>query len=247
MELERDAAPGIHRIEDAHTNWYLVEDGDRLTVVDCGVPTSWRSLHEALRTLGKSPDAIAAVVLTHAHFDHVGFAERARTELGVEVWCHENDVPLAKHPQQYAHERSRLAVMAANPQALPVVLGFVRTRAFFPKPVRELRRYDGGTLAVPGSPRVVFTPGHTLGHCSLHFADRDALIAGDAVVTFNPYLAKPGPQVVSGAATADYERAFASLAAVAATGAKAVLCGHGPVWREGAEAIAERARAAGRS
>jgi glyoxylase-like metal-dependent hydrolase (beta-lactamase superfamily II) len=98
MELERDAAPGIHRVEDANTNWYLVEDGDRLTVVDCGVPTSWQSLHEALRTLGKSADAIAAVVLTHAHFDH-GFAERARTELGVEVWCHENDVPLAKHPR----------------------------------------------------------------------------------------------------------------------------------------------------
>src|SRR4051812_33566081 len=247
MTFERDAAPGIHRIEDANTNWYLVEDGDRLTVVDCGVPTSWGSLQAALRELRKPPDAIAAVVLTHAHFDHIGFAERARRELGVEIWCHENDVPLAKHPQQYTHERSRLAVMATNPQALPVVFGFAKGRAFFPKAVRELRRYDDGTLDVPGSPRVVFTPGHTVGHCSLHFADRDALIAGDAVVTFNPYLAKPGPQVVSGAATADVDRAFASLASVASTGAQTVLCGHGPVWRDGAEAIAERASAAGRS
>ena len=30
--LERDVAPGIHRVEDAHTNWYLVEDGGRLTI-----------------------------------------------------------------------------------------------------------------------------------------------------------------------------------------------------------------------
>jgi hypothetical protein len=65
--------------------------------------------------------------------------------------------------------------------------------------------------------------------------------------TRDAYLAKPGPQVVSCAATADYERAFGSLDAVAATGAQTVLCGHGPVWREGAETIAERARVAGSS
>jgi glyoxylase-like metal-dependent hydrolase (beta-lactamase superfamily II) len=245
--LTRDVAPGIHRVEDAFTNWYIVEDGDRLTIVDCGVPTSWSSLHDALRTLGKSRDAIEAVVLTHAHFDHIGFAERARTELGLPIWCHENDVPLARHPQQYAHERSRLRYIATNPQALPVVLAFVRTRAFFPKPVKELVRYTDGTLPVPGAPQVVFTPGHTLGHCSLHFPDRDTLIAGDAVVTFNPYIAKPGPQIVSGAATADYERNLRSLDAIAATGATTVLCGHGEPWREGAGAIAERARAVGRT
>ena len=38
---------------------------------------------------------MAAVVLTHAHFDHMGFAERARRELGVAVYVHENDVTAA--------------------------------------------------------------------------------------------------------------------------------------------------------
>ncbi|MBA3427023.1 MAG: MBL fold metallo-hydrolase [Actinobacteria bacterium] len=67
----RDVAPGIHRVEDAYTNWYLVEDGDRLTVVDSGVPNSWRSLHAALRELSKEASAIDAVVLTHAHFERL--------------------------------------------------------------------------------------------------------------------------------------------------------------------------------
>jgi glyoxylase-like metal-dependent hydrolase (beta-lactamase superfamily II) len=244
--LTRDVAPGIHRVEDAYTNWYLVEDGGRLTVVDCGVPTSWGSLQTAVRELGTTPGAIDAVVLTHAHFDHIGFAERARAELGVPVFCHENDAPLARHPQQYAHERSRLRYLAGNPQALPVIWSFARTRAFFPTPVKSVERYgDDGILPVPGSPRIVFTPGHTLGHCSLHFADRDTLLAGDAVVTFNPYIAKAGPQIVAGAATADYERNLRSLAAIAETEAGTVLCGHGEPWREGARAIAERARAVG--
>jgi hypothetical protein len=40
--LDLNVADGVHRVEDAYTNWYLVEDGDRrLTIVDAGVPTSW--------------------------------------------------------------------------------------------------------------------------------------------------------------------------------------------------------------
>ena len=73
---------------------------------------------------------------------------------------------------------------------------------FFPQGVREVRTYAGGTLPVPGSPRVVATPGHTLGHCSLHLPDRDAIIAGDAVVTLDPYTGARGPRLVARAAVA---------------------------------------------
>src|SRR5947209_9123245 len=76
VKLERAAAPGIHRIEDAQTNWYLIEDAGRLTVVDTGLPRSWGSLQTALRELGRSLQDIEAVVLTHAHFDHMGIARR---------------------------------------------------------------------------------------------------------------------------------------------------------------------------
>jgi ribonuclease BN (tRNA processing enzyme) len=68
--LERDVAPGIHRIEDAYTNWYLVEEDGALTVIDAGVRTSWSSLVAALNELRRPPGDIAALVLTHAHFDH---------------------------------------------------------------------------------------------------------------------------------------------------------------------------------
>src|SRR5688572_22003275 len=74
--IETDVAPGVHRVEDAFTNWYLVEEDGRLTVVDAGVPTSWNSLVEAVQGIGRRLDDIEAVALTHAHFDHIGFAER---------------------------------------------------------------------------------------------------------------------------------------------------------------------------
>ncbi|HMC50707.1 MAG TPA: MBL fold metallo-hydrolase, partial [Solirubrobacterales bacterium] len=145
-----------------------------------------------------------------------------------------------------AHERARSRYVLGRPKALPCVLGFLRARAFWPPPVRELRRYtEADELAVPGTPRIVFTPGHTLGHCALHFPDRDAVIAGDALVMLDPYTGESGPRLVARAATADGERALRSLDALAATGAGTVLSGHGEAWRGGAEAAVRAARSAG--
>lgn len=91
LRLDEPAA-GVFRVEDAYTNWYLVRDGgERLTVVDTGVPRSWDSFRQALRRLGRREDDVAAVVLTQRHFDHLGFAERARSSLGVPVWVHAAD------------------------------------------------------------------------------------------------------------------------------------------------------------
>src|SRR3954463_2666048 len=219
MQLQRDAAPGIHRIEDANTNWYLVEDDGRVCVVDAGVPSSWDSLQEALSAIGRNPADVDALVLTHAHFDHVGFAEKARKELNVPIYVHENDVPLTRHPWRYDFERPRSLYFATQVQAMPIVASFLRTRAFWPPPIKEVVRYgDDATLPVPGTPRVVYTPGHTLGHCSLHLADRNAVIAGDAVVMLDPYTNRKGPRLVARAAVADTERNLGTLDAVAATG-----------------------------
>jgi glyoxylase-like metal-dependent hydrolase (beta-lactamase superfamily II) len=243
--LQANVAEGVHRVEDAYTNWYLIEDGGRLTVVDAGVPRSWDSLQTALAQLGRSPDDIEAVVLTHAHFDHVGFAERARSDLRIPVHVHENDAPLTRHPWRYDFERIPFAYFATQPQALPILAEFVRTRAFFPPPVKQVVRFADDPLPVPGSPRVLFTPGHTLGHCALHLPDRDVVIAGDAVVTLDPYTGRRGPRLVARAATADVERNLRSLDAIAATGARVVLPGHGEPWTGGAEAMVEEARRAG--
>jgi glyoxylase-like metal-dependent hydrolase (beta-lactamase superfamily II) len=224
-----------------------VEGDDGLTVVDAGVPRSWESLVEALQRLGRSLDDIRAVVLTHAHFDHVGFAERARRELGVPVWVHEDDVPLTRHPWRYDFERARSLYFATQLQALPIIVAFLRSRAFWPPPIKEVRRYgdDAGALPVPGAPKVIPTPGHTIGHCALHLADRDVVLAGDAVVMLDPYTARRGPRLVARAATADVERNTRSLDALAATRARLVLTGHGEPWSGGAEAAVAQARAAG--
>ncbi len=69
--IEQNVAEDIHRVEEAYTNFYLVEDQGGVTIVDACVPTAWDSLHEARRAIGRTPGDVRALVLTHAHFEVV--------------------------------------------------------------------------------------------------------------------------------------------------------------------------------
>jgi glyoxylase-like metal-dependent hydrolase (beta-lactamase superfamily II) len=243
--FQAHAAEGIHRIEEAHTNWYIVQEGRHLTVVDAGFPRSWASLLDALDRLGRTPADIEAVVLTHGHYDHVGFAERARQELEVPVWAHEREVPLTRHPWRFDHERP-LWRYFRNPPFLKVFAEMGAKGALWVKGIAEVTTYgSSGQLDVPGRPEIVYTPGHTYGHCALHFRDRGAVIAGDAFVMFDPYTGRKGPCLVARAATADSRKDANTLERLAETGAQVALTGHGEPWTEGVRIAVDLAVAAG--
>ena len=242
--LSKDVAPGIHMLTYASTNLYLVEYDDRVLIVDSGLPRVWPHLISALDELGRTPDSVEGIVLTHAHFDHVGTARRAQKEWNVPVWVHTDDERLARHPYRYQHEKSRLLYPLRYPASIPAlgrmtVAGALMVRGVLdPSPMTT-------DQVLPGAPVVIPTPGHTVGHIALHFPDRDALIAGDALVTLDPYTAQTGPQIVAGAATADSGRALGSVKRLADTHASVVLPGHGEPWNDGIEAAADFALSRG--
>ena len=244
--VQLEVAPGVHRIEDSFVNWYLIEGDDGLTAVDAGLASSWSSLKFALRKLGRRLDDVRAIVLTHAHFDHVGFAEKARRQLGVPVWVHRDDAELAGHPHRYETERFPLAYLW-RPRAARIIGRMGAAGGLWSPAVSRVHVFEGaGELDVPGAPRVIPTQGHTHGHVALHLPDRDALISGDALVTLDPYTGRRGPRLVARAATADSARALASLDALEATDARMVLPGHGEPFLgvRGAVAMAREAGSA---
>jgi glyoxylase-like metal-dependent hydrolase (beta-lactamase superfamily II) len=243
--LYRDVAEGIHRLEIAHTNQYLVETGDRLLVVDAGLPASWPHLLLALRDLGYTPARVEGILLTHGHFDHVGTAARAHREWGTPVYVHPGDRALAAHPYSYRPQSNRLGFVALHPGGLVPLGQMLLAGAATVDGIADTEPLESRG-DVPGSPWIIETPGHTDGHVALHFADRDAVIVGDALVTFDPYTGGIGPRVVAPAATADMDTAVASLDRLVDTEARHVLPGHGPQWSRGVRgAVAQARRAAG--
>jgi glyoxylase-like metal-dependent hydrolase (beta-lactamase superfamily II) len=242
----RNVVPGVHRLEHAYVNVYLLEDQGRLTIVDTGFPSTWRLLPAALASIGREFSDIEAVVLTHAHFDHVGFAARADAELGVPIYVHNGDRALAAHPYRYRRERSPLLYPFIYPSGIPAIVSMVAAGALIVRGVTDVRELRAGqVLDVPGNPVAVATPGHTFGHCALHLPGRDAVISGDALVTLDPYKGASGSQIVAGAATADSAMALSALDALAATDASSVLPGHGDPWHGGVRAAVAAARAVG--
>ncbi|MCR8897511.1 MBL fold metallo-hydrolase [Gordonia sp. GONU] len=244
MVFQRDVAPGIHRLEHAYTNQYLVEVDDRLVIVDAGLPRSYGPLVEAIHHLGHDVDAVSALIITHGHFDHVGTARRLAKQWRIPVHIHRDDAWLAAHPYRYAHENTtRGGVPLRNPPSWKLLSRMAFAGALTVRGINtsKVSVFDDDAV-LPGEAEVVPTHGHTFGHVSLYYPDRDAVISGDALVTLDPYTAAHGPRMIAGSATADLERNRASLDALAATGAKSVLPGHGVPWHHGVAAAVARAR-----
>ena len=84
-------ADGIHRLGPGVVNVYLLEEAGEITIIDAGMPGDWSDLLRELAAMGRTLDDVRALVLTHGHSDHIGFAERARRERGWIPRVHELD------------------------------------------------------------------------------------------------------------------------------------------------------------
>jgi glyoxylase-like metal-dependent hydrolase (beta-lactamase superfamily II) len=230
--------PRIHRIGGGMVNSYLVEEGGEVTIIDAGMPRYWSALPGELEAMGRRLEDVRAIVLTHGHSDHIGFAERARRERGLPVSVHELDAALARGevPNPAATGRTRLV-----PLLRFLVFG-IRNGAFRTPFLTEVATYgDGATLDVPGSPRVILVPGHTPGSAALHVPSHDALFIGDAMSTLAVTTGETGPMIAP--FTADPAQAVESLRRLRGIEAGLLLPGHGQPWTGGVGEALGRIRA----
>jgi glyoxylase-like metal-dependent hydrolase (beta-lactamase superfamily II) len=241
-----EVAPGIHRLGNDLVNFYLVEDDGGLTLVDAALPGFRGQLESLLDGGGRALRDVDALVLTHAHVDHVGVAEAVRSA-GATVYVHEADAEMARTAKSPKRERAFVPYLR-HPATWKLMGMAIRAGGVKPTKITEVSTFSGdAVLEVPGRPQAVHTPGHSSGHVVYHLPDRGALFAGDALCTYNPLTGRRGPQLMPGAFSVSSSQAMDSLGRIEGLEADVLLPGHGEPWTEGVAAAVARAREAGLS
>ncbi|NOY54919.1 MAG: MBL fold metallo-hydrolase [Actinobacteria bacterium] len=235
-----EVAPGVHRLGTSFVNFYVIEDGGRLTVVDAGLPGYRRFLMEFLDSSGKKPGDIEAVVLTHAHVDHIGFSEHLRSNQHTRVLVHEDDVALAT-----GREKARIPLGPIwRPMLLRYLAHGLAYKGFSFPTVLEVAAFDDGeVLDLPGRLQVIHAPGHTKGSCVLRFGN--VLLAGDVLATVDITTGEVGPRIGPSFVNVDSEQALRSLDRLVGLDFDTVLVGHGDPWTDGIDEAVRQARQVG--
>jgi glyoxylase-like metal-dependent hydrolase (beta-lactamase superfamily II) len=200
-----EVAPGIYRMPLplpvptlSHINTYLVKGDKGHLLIDTGWNTaeSFGSLKEQLAEVEVEGREISRIVVTHAHPDHYGLADRLKNLFGAKLYFHhlEKDFietryvsmeELIQELGQWLHKNGvppdRLAEL--QKASLPM-------RKFVTPTMPDTTLYGGETITIGDfSFSVLPTPGHAPGHICLYEPDKKILFSGDHILpTITPHV-----------------------------------------------------------
>jgi glyoxylase-like metal-dependent hydrolase (beta-lactamase superfamily II) len=220
-------ADGVFWVRGALVNWYLLADGRDLTLVDAGYPGDADDVEASIALSGHRVEDVRAVLVTHAHADHLGAVPRLAAR-GVPAYTDPVEVPHARRERLEQVSVPTVLAHSWRPRVAAWALRALRRGG-----TRDVRAPDvlplptGGALDLPGAPVPVPTHGHTSGHTACALPRSGVVLTGDALVTGHPTSARRGPQLLPDFFSHDPQRARAALDELAGLDADVVLPGHG--------------------
>ena len=227
FELDEVAAD-VFLCRGADVNWVVLRDGRDVTLIDTGYPGYLPDVERSVRRVGSAPEQIRAVLLTHAHVDHLGGARPLADTYGCPVYADEVE---ARHARREFLQQATPADVAKNlwrPGALPWLRRVLGAGALRPVAAPSAQPFPG-VLDVPGHPVPVPTRGHTSGHTAYHLPAARAVVTGDELVTGHALLRGERPALLPGFFNHGDPRT--ALAPLRDLDAELILPGHGPAVR----------------
>lgn len=219
-------------------NWVLLRDGGDLTLIDGGYPGDLAAVEESIRHAGGRPEDVRAILVTHAHVDHLGAVNPFHRRYGTPVYLDPAEVPHARREYLEQLSPARLAASLWRPGVLPWAVRITRAGATRDVAAPHAQPFPAGgergasgALDLPGAPVPVPTYGHTSGHTAYFLPTAGVVVSGDALITGHPVVRATGPQLCPAFFAHDQARARQALGALAGLDAGVILPGHGPVHR----------------
>lgn len=202
-------------------------ESSEFVLIDAGMPKSADEIKNmAAERFGENCRP-ALIVLTHAHFDHVGSLVELLEEWRVPVYAHELEIPYLTGKKDYPRGDSTVDGGLVS-ELSPMFPNHGIDISTHVKPLPK----DGTVPGMPGW-KWIHTPGHTPGHISLFREQDRTLIAGDAFVTVKQeslYKVITQKQEISGPPkyfTTDWDAAYDSVKKLAALNPQLAVTGHG--------------------
>ena len=87
-----ETAPGVYSLwqsQGGNVHAYLLDDGNGLTLVDTLFDSHAGRILAQLQAIGKTPQDIRHIILTHAHRSHLGGLARLKELTGAPIYAHE--------------------------------------------------------------------------------------------------------------------------------------------------------------
>ena len=228
----KEIAPGIHRLGSSHHNFYVFAEGGKATVIDAGCSKEWPKLVAGLETIGLEPGDVEAILVSHAHADHIGFGREAQ-ENGLRVEVHDDEETRALGTYEGKTAVTPIQLPLWKPATWKFLVALLKEGILKQPALETVETFsDGDVLDLPGRPQVVHTPGHTEGHSSFYFSGIEAVFTGDALATQN-LLGKHNdePQIMQDIFHNDPALNRKSLGRLSSLDANLVLPGHGIPFR----------------
>jgi glyoxylase-like metal-dependent hydrolase (beta-lactamase superfamily II) len=166
---------GVHVVAMGNANAYLIEGQDGLTLIDAGFPNKEAAVFAAIRALGRTPDQLKHLILTHGHPDHIGSAAAIVRETGARTYMHQLDIPLAEAGGPFRPMKPAPGLLR---QVLCRVL-YDHNERLAPVAIDE-PLLDRKTLPIAGGIDVIHVPGHCAGQIALLWRSGRMLFAADA-------------------------------------------------------------------
>ncbi|OBJ50676.1 MBL fold metallo-hydrolase [Mycobacterium sp. 1423905.2] len=220
----------VHLVQGHAVNWTLVTDDTGVLLIDAGYPGDREEVLGSLRRLGYQPGDVRAILLTHAHIDHLGSAIWFASEHGTPVYCHPREVGHAKRDYLEQVSTIDVALRIWRPRWAVWTAHVVRSGGLIRDGIPSTQPLTAEVAAgLPGRPEAVFSPGHTNGHCS-YLVD-GVLVSGDALITGHPLLRHRGPQLLPAIFSYSQQDCIHTLSALAEVDSDVLVPGHGQLWR----------------